>query len=89
MLLDPVQYDLDLIKNNLDVFKIVWMSPNWFGPFCFGQDQNVLEYTQKHLFTTEFYILNQVQKIWSYPNQFGPILNNFGQIEGQGIECTV
>ena len=70
------------VQNCLDESKLVWTYLFWTGPKCFGIHP-------KYLFTTEFYILNQVQKIGSYPNQFGPILNNFGQIEGQGIECTV
>ena len=45
----------------------------WTGPKYFGTDQ-------KHLFTTEFHILNQVKKIWSCPKKFRPIQNNFGQI---------
>ena len=71
------------IQKILDESKLVnWTYLFWTGPKCFGTDP-------KHIFITEFHILNQVQKIWSCPKQFGPVQNNFGQIEGQGIECTV
>ena len=63
------------------MFKIVWMSPNWFGPmYLFWTGPKYFGTDQKHLFTTEFHILNQVKKIWSCPKKFRPIQNNFGQI---------
>ena len=61
------------VQNCLGESKLVWTYFFLTGPKCFEKDP-------KHLFTTGFHILNQVQKIWSCSKQFRPVENNFGQI---------
>jgi len=53
------------VQNCLGEFKLVWTYLFWTGPKCFGTDP-------KHLFTTGFHILKQVQN-------FGPVQNNLDQ----------
>jgi len=54
------------VPNYLDESKLVWTYLFWTGTTCFGIDP-------KQIFTAEFQILNQVQKIWSNPKIFGPV----------------
>ena len=74
----------------LDRSNVFWLGPNHFGQ------------VKIRLFWTNFYNLDLPKMIWTRPEQIGPIQNdcystkmiwtvqnNFGHIEGQGINVSI
>jgi hypothetical protein len=49
---------------------------NWFQLVQICLDRSKMFWTRPKKITTEFHILNHVQKVWSSPKQFGNIVTN-------------